>query len=161
MPHVAVELSIAAPPEAIWAAVIDVESYPDSMENVRSVQIVRETGPSTRTTAWSVHLKGSVLEWTEEERIDNDALRVSFQQVSGDFADFSGYWKVRSADAGRTSVVTLNVDFEIGIPLLADMLNPVAAAALRENSQQMLAALAQRLSIAERLDSAQRLTTAH
>jgi hypothetical protein len=41
--------------------------------------------------------------------------------------------------------VTLNVDFDIGIPLLADMLNPVASAALRENSQQMLAALEQRL----------------
>jgi ribosome-associated toxin RatA of RatAB toxin-antitoxin module len=145
MPHVEVELTIAAPPAAIWATVIDVESYPESMTEVRSVEIVEETGPGTRITAWSVHLKGSVLEWTEEERVDHEAMRVSFQQVSGDLADFSGYWKVRPADDGRSSSVTLNVDFDIGIPLLADMLNPVAAVALRENAQQMLAALEQRL----------------
>jgi ribosome-associated toxin RatA of RatAB toxin-antitoxin module len=145
MPHVEVELTIAAPPKAIWATVIDVESYPESMADVRSVEIVAETGPGTRTAAWSVHLKGSVLEWTEEERLDHDAMRVNFQQVSGDLAEFSGYWNVRSADDGRSSIVTLNVDFDIGIPLLADMLNPVAAAALRENSEQMLAAFEQRL----------------
>jgi len=148
MPHVEVELTIDAPPKAVWATVIDIESYPEAMEDVRSVGIVEETGPGTRTTAWSVRLKGSVLEWTEEERLDHDAMRVDFQQVSGDLANFCGYWKVRSADDGRSSIVTLNVDFDIGIPLLADMLNPVASAALRENSQQMLAALEQRLMTA-------------
>jgi len=30
------------------------------------------------------------------------------------------------------------VRFEIGMPMLADMLNPVAARALRDNSEQML-----------------------
>lgn len=37
------------------------------------------------------------------------------------------------------------MDFDIGILLLAQMLNPVAADALRENAAQMLAALEQRL----------------
>lgn len=43
------------------------------------------------------------------------------------------------------STVSLHVDFDIGIPLLAQMLNPVAADALRENAAQMLAALERRL----------------
>jgi ribosome-associated toxin RatA of RatAB toxin-antitoxin module len=148
MPHVEVELTIATPPEVSWAAVIDVESYPESMENVRSVEIVGETDSGTRTTAWSVNLKGSVLEWAEEEWLDHEAMRFNFRQVSGDLADFSGYWGVRPADDGRSSIVTLDVDFDIGIPLLAGMLNPVASAALRDNSQQMLAALEQRLTAA-------------
>ncbi|MDI5964491.1 type II toxin-antitoxin system RatA family toxin [Streptantibioticus silvisoli] len=144
MPHVEVELRIAAPVADSWAAVMDVESYPHVMDNVRAVRITATTAPDTRTTAWSVDLKGSVLEWTESERLDHAAMRFDFHQLSGDLTDFSGYWGVRHGDDGG-SVVTLSVDFEIGIPLLADMLNPVAAKALRDNAHQMLTALEQRL----------------
>ncbi|UNO38555.1 SRPBCC family protein [Streptomyces sp. MST-110588] len=149
MPRVEVELHIAAPPAQSWDAVVDVESYSQCMDSVQSVKIVEQTGPDTRSTAWSVHLKGSVLEWVEAERIDHEARRFDFHQLSGDLAHFVGHWAVRPADGGG-SLVSLHVEFEIGIPLLAEMLNPVAATALRENAQQMLAALEQRLTAAER-----------
>ena len=41
----------------------------------------------------------------------------------------------------RGSLVTLHVDFDIGIPLLADMLNPIARTALEDNAVLMLRAL--------------------
>lgn len=50
-----------------------------------------------------------------------------------------------AAEPSGGSTVSLHVDFDIGIPLLAEMLNPVAADALRESAAQMLAALEQRL----------------
>ncbi|MFD9811957.1 type II toxin-antitoxin system RatA family toxin [Streptomyces sp. NPDC059080] len=145
MPRVEVELHIAAPPDRSWAAVVDVESYPACMENVRSLTVVARNGPRERTTAWSVHLKGSVLEWTEAERIDEEARRFDFHQVSGDLAHFVGHWAIRPAEDGG-SLVSLHVEFDIGIPLLAEMLNPVAATALRENAEQMLTALERRLT---------------
>ncbi|KJY43423.1 hypothetical protein VR41_03385 [Streptomyces sp. NRRL B-1568] len=145
MPRVEVELYIAAPPAQSWAAVVDVESYPECMDSVQSVKVVEQNGPQERTTAWSVHLKGSVLEWVEAERIDDEARRFDFHQVSGDLAHFVGHWAVRPADDGG-SLVSLDVEFDIGIPLLAEMLNPVAATALRENAEQMLTALERRLT---------------
>ncbi|MDA5279766.1 MULTISPECIES: SRPBCC family protein [unclassified Streptomyces] len=144
MPLVQVEIPIAARPEDSWNAVIDVESYSSCMDSVQSVTIVDRTGPDERTTAWSVHLKGSVLEWVEAERLDHAARRFDFHQVSGDLAHFVGHWAVRPSEDGG-SHVSLTVEFEIGIPLLADMLNPVAATALRENAEQMLQALERRL----------------
>jgi len=150
MPSVEVELHIPSPASECWAAVVDVENYALTMDSVQSVTIIEQTGPQTRSTAWSVRLKGAVLEWVEAERIDHRALRFDFHQLSGDLAHFTGHWAVRPADGDSgSSLVSLNVEFEIGIPLLAEMLNPVAAKALRENAQQMLAALGQRLATAD------------
>ncbi|MCQ4042595.1 type II toxin-antitoxin system RatA family toxin [Streptantibioticus rubrisoli] len=145
MPRVEVDLPIAAEPEQSWAAVVDVESYPECMANVQSVKIVDQDGPDRRSTAWSVHLKGSVLEWVEAETLDHAAHRFDFHQLSGDLAYFVGHWAVRPGPAGG-SVVSLHVEFDIGIPLLADMLNPVATAALQDNARQMLDALDRRLT---------------
>ncbi|MGY5128287.1 type II toxin-antitoxin system RatA family toxin [Streptomyces nigrescens] len=145
MPLVHVEIHIAAPPEDSWNAVVDVESYPACMDSVQSVTVVERSGEDRRTTAWSVHLKGSVLEWVEAEQLDHAARRFDFHQVSGDLAHFIGHWAVQPCDDGG-SLVSLTVEFEIGIPLLAEMLNPVAATALRDNAQQMLHALERRLT---------------
>ncbi len=145
MPRVEVDLHIAAEPQQSWAAVVDVESYPQCMDNVQSVKVIEQDGPDRRTTAWSVQLKGAVLEWVEAERLDHRARRFDFHQLSGDLGHFVGHWAVRAGPEGG-SVVTLHVEFEIGIPLLAEMLDPVATAALRDNARQMLSALDQRLT---------------
>jgi ribosome-associated toxin RatA of RatAB toxin-antitoxin module len=144
MPRVEVDLPIAAAPEDAWAVVVDVLGYPDCMESVDSVEIVEQPDERHRTTAWSVRLKGSVLRWVETEVIDHAARRFDFEQISGDLGAFVGHWAVAGAPGGG-STVELHVDFDIGIPLLAEMLNPVAAEALRENAAQMLGSLERRL----------------
>ncbi|MEU2685697.1 SRPBCC family protein [Streptomyces hygroscopicus] len=147
MPHVKVNLPIKAPAADAWEAVTRLEDYATYMEVVESVTVLGETETGTRTSAWSVLLKGSVLEWVEEDELDEENRVMSFSQVSGDLDKFLGYWRVDDAGDG-TSVVTFSADFEIGIPLLADMLNPVATRALRENSEHMLRAIEQRLTVA-------------
>jgi ribosome-associated toxin RatA of RatAB toxin-antitoxin module len=118
-----------------WSAVKDIEAYPRFMENVRSVEVVSDSD-GTRVSKWSTLLKGSILEWTEAETMDDAAGRIEFHQLDGDLDVFAGYWQV-TPDPGGV-LVELSVDFEIGIPLLADMLNPVAARALKQNSESML-----------------------
>jgi ribosome-associated toxin RatA of RatAB toxin-antitoxin module len=115
------------------------------MENVRSVKITDDADRASRVSAWSVFLKGSILEWTESDQIDDDQQRIDFHQVDGDLEHFAGYWQVLGCDDDpQACEVVLYVDFEIGIPLLADMLNPVAKTALEENSTKMLRGLEQR-----------------
>ncbi|GAB2963056.1 MULTISPECIES: type II toxin-antitoxin system RatA family toxin [Streptomyces] len=145
MPHVEVNLPIKAPAAEAWAAVTRLEDYAAYMENVESVTVIGETDTGARTSEWSVLLKGSVLEWIESDTLDHDARVMSFDQVSGDLDVFNGYWRVEDTGDG-TSVVTFVVDFEIGIPLLADMLNPVATKALRENAEHMLHAIERRIT---------------
>lgn len=137
MPDVALDLEIRAPVERVWEVVIDVERYPAQMESVRWVRIEDVASPEVRRVAWSVLLKGSILEWAEEERIDHDARHVTFTQVSGDLEVFEGRWDVEEREPGLVRV-TFDVTFEIGIPLLAEMLNPVAQRSLRDNLTDML-----------------------
>ncbi|MFD3677098.1 type II toxin-antitoxin system RatA family toxin [Streptomyces sp. NPDC058613] len=146
MPHVEVNLPIKAPAADAWRAVTRLEDYADYMENVESVTVLGASESGARTSEWSVLLKGSVLEWVEEDELDEANRVMSFSQTSGDLDEFTGYWRVDDRGDG-TSVVVFSVDFEIGIPLLADMLNPVAAKALRENSEHMLRAIERRITV--------------
>lgn len=137
MPEVSIDLKIRASIDRVWDTVIDVARYQDSMDTVRSVRIVESAGPSNRTTAWSVLLKGSVLEWEEEERLDHQNHTISFNQLRGDLDHFDGLWSLEPLGLQLTRVA-FDVSFEIGIPMLADMLNPVAKRSLQENCTEML-----------------------
>jgi ribosome-associated toxin RatA of RatAB toxin-antitoxin module len=137
MPEVSLTLEIAAPIRQVWTAVTNVGRYAESMVCVRSAEIVEQFGPQRRRTAFSVTLKGSILEWQELEQLDHERHVVDFDQVSGDLERFSGAWRL-TGTGPESCLVTLGVSFEIGIPLLADMLNPVAQRALRDNCTDML-----------------------
>lgn len=137
MPDIELDLCISAPIERVWSAIIDIERYPATMRNVRSTAVLAWNGPNERRCAWSVSLKGAILEWEERESFDHDRYVVRFEQLSGDMEIFHGHWALASTTDGLTRV-TLHVTFEIGIPLLADMLNPVAQRSLHENCTEML-----------------------
>lgn len=137
MPTVTLDVEIQATVDRVWAAVVDIERYPEVMSCVRWTKVVSFDEPTTRHSAWSIVLKGSILEWEENEHIDHEARVMRFTQISGDMEVFVGSWTVTEVSAERT-LVELVMEFEIGIPLLADMLNPVAVRSLRGNCQDML-----------------------
>ena len=101
--------------------------------------MIEVEGGEHRESSWEVLLKGSLLRWRERETVDRPGMRIDFKQLEGDLDRFDGHWLVEPAEGG--SDVELHVEFEIGIPLLAEMLNPVAARALRDNSADMLSSL--------------------
>jgi ribosome-associated toxin RatA of RatAB toxin-antitoxin module len=144
MPTVSVDMEIAAPADRVWHVVTRVERYPDSMSSVQWVRILAEDG-CRRRSAWSIVLKGAVLRWEEAEHLRHDARVMEFRQLSGDMELFQGAWRLTPLGECRTGVV-LSIDFEIGIPLLAEMLNPVAERSLRENCAEMLRGIETSLS---------------
>lgn len=129
------------PAPMVWEVLLDCEAFPSYMTEVRSVRLLSDDG-KRRVGRWSVLLKGSELEWEEEEFVDHERRRIDFRQLEGDLDYFTGYWQVTETPEG--TVVELNVDFDIGIPLMAEMLNPVAARALEENSRAILGQLGAR-----------------
>lgn len=137
MPEVKIDMVIQAPIERVWETVVDIERYQDSMDTVRSVRVVDGDGERRRRAAWSVLLKGSILEWEEEEHLNQEGHTVVFKQIRGDLDHFDGHWALEALGPDQTKVV-FEVEFEIGIPMLADMLNPVAQRSLQENCTEML-----------------------
>jgi ribosome-associated toxin RatA of RatAB toxin-antitoxin module len=139
MPTVEVIETIAAPIDEVWRVVCDVEKYPEIMDCVLDVQVL-EKGAEWSICGWSVRLKGSILNWTEFEQRDRERYRVTYRQMEGDLERFDGHWQF-VALAERLTRASLHVEFEIGIPMLREMLDPVATRALEENSRLMLRSL--------------------
>ncbi|MGC1983922.1 MAG: SRPBCC family protein, partial [Candidatus Cybelea sp.] len=79
------------------------------------------------------------IEWTEDDRFDDAALRIDYRLIEGDLDKFEGAWTFENRD-GRTQVV-LGVDFDFGVPTLAELIGPTLERKVRENSEMMLAAL--------------------
>jgi ribosome-associated toxin RatA of RatAB toxin-antitoxin module len=143
MPLVEVYEHVSAPLKAVWDAINDVESHPRLMPPVESVEVL-ERAEDHRLVVWQVDLKGCVMRWVEREEIDADRWRIDYRQVEGELAMFEGHWQLEPTAEDRT-LVTLVVRFDTGMPMLAEMLDPIAERAIRENAEIMLRSLSSHL----------------
>ncbi len=91
-------------------------------------------------TRWKTLVEDAPIEWTEEDLFDDDALRVDYRLIEGDLDTFEGAWTFVADGANRT-VVTLGVEYDFGVPTLAELIGPTLHRKVRENSEMMLAAL--------------------
>lgn len=137
MPELSIRVRTSAPVDRVWMVLKGIDSFPSFMEHVLEVAVVSHSPCDTRTSAWRVMLEGAVLEWTQLEKIDEDGHTIAFTQVTGDLSALSGVWSVED-DGDGGARIACDLSFEIGLPLLADVLNPVAVRALEENFQRML-----------------------
>ena len=117
--------------EEVYAALADFERYPDLADAVRSV-VVTSIGDDVTRSRWEVAFRAGLLRWTEEDRFDRAALRIDFQQTEGDVAVFDGSWRCSATDTGAR--ISFGARLDMGIPSLADALEPIAARALIDNT---------------------------
>ncbi|MET7615516.1 SRPBCC family protein [Streptomyces sp. NPDC005408] len=122
----------AGTPDQVWKVLLDCEAFPSYMEGVNEVTITGEED-GRRTSSWVVELKGSEMEWDQEDVIHPDLRRLEFRQTDGDLAHYEGYWQVVEGSDGVG--LELNVEFDIGLPMVAEMIHPAVAKAL-EGYQQ-------------------------
>lgn len=147
MPDVSLDLDVHAPADTVWEAVLDIERYPQLMTNVVAVRIEEWEEETIRRSEWAMIIKGATLVWRDREWIDHAERSVRFEQVSGDLERFEGSWVLTERAPGVIHV-QLRIAFEIGVPLLADMLNPVAKRALYDNCLEMLEGVQARSAVA-------------
>ncbi|MFV8160996.1 type II toxin-antitoxin system RatA family toxin [Mycobacterium sp. 134] len=129
----------AITPAAAFDRIQDFESYPRYTEAVVSVDI-EDNDPHAVISVWTVRFRKGLLRWTERDDIRRDVATIDFCQVSGDFKTFQGSWRVREEEQGAT-IVYFTAEFDLGMPSLAELLDPIAAAALAENIELILGGL--------------------
>jgi ribosome-associated toxin RatA of RatAB toxin-antitoxin module len=153
MRHIDVQIHAAGLNAAdVYARLCDFERYTEFACAVKSVRVTA-AGNGTTTSRWEVLFRTGILRWTEEDRFDADARTIHFRQTEGDIDYFSGTWVVRE-DTNGNSVVQFSADFDLGIPTLASILEPIAERALRDNIQQIGAGLLRAASTADRAAAA-------
>jgi ribosome-associated toxin RatA of RatAB toxin-antitoxin module len=114
----------------VYATLADFERYPELSDAVRSVAIT-EVSDNVTVSRWEVTFRAGLLRWTEEDTFDPDALSITFRQLDGDIAVFDGSW--RCSDAAQGSEIVFAARLDMGIPSLADALEPIAARTLTDN----------------------------
>jgi ribosome-associated toxin RatA of RatAB toxin-antitoxin module len=125
-------------PDDAFERVADFEHYPQVCETVLSVTQEHLDGERTRST-WEVQFRDGVMEWTEEDHLDRRARTIAFTQTVGDFEHFSGRWAIRPEGSG--SVIEFRAEFDLGVPSLGNLLEPIAERSLRENVAAILRSL--------------------
>ena len=118
------------PASDVYATVADFERYPDLSDAVRSVAVT-EVSENLTVSSWEVTFRAGLLRWTEEDTFDPGALSITFRQLEGDAALFDGSWQC--ADAAQGSEIVFAARLDMGIPSLADALEPIAARTLIDN----------------------------
>src|SRR5262245_16094065 len=125
----------AGTPEQVWKVLLDCEAFADLLEGVNEVTIGEQDG-DRRLSSWIVELKGSEMEWDQEDILDHAQLRWDFRQTDGDLAQYEGYWQVLEDGAGVA--LELKVEFDVGLPMVADMIHPAVAKALEGYQQEIV-----------------------
>ena len=116
--------------EQIYATLCDFERYPELSPAVRQVTIdLTEEGQVT--SSWETNFREGILRWQEQDFFDAAAATIVFQQTQGDIDHFSGKWEVSALNGG--GLILFDARFDMGIPSLSNIIDPIAEQALREN----------------------------
>jgi hypothetical protein len=129
----------------VYATLADFERYPELCDAVRSVAIIERSGSRT-VSRWEVTFRAGLLRWTEEDTFDPAALSITFRQLDGDIAVFEGSWQCldrqgldrqgldrQGADTADGTEIVFGARLDMGIPSLADALEPIAVRTLVDN----------------------------
>jgi ribosome-associated toxin RatA of RatAB toxin-antitoxin module len=138
VPHVTVSILIDAPAALVYELAKDQERFPQFMPDVESVTVT-ERHADRVLTRWKTLIEDAPIEWLEEDRFDDAALRIDYKLLEGDLDTFEGAWTFEAGPAG--TLVALGVTYDFGVPTLAELIGPTLEKKVRENAEMMLSAL--------------------
>ena len=138
MPFVECEIIVNAPARDVYELAKEQERFPEFMPDVETVTVL-ERHSDYIVTRWKTLVEDAPIEWTEEDRFDDAAVRIDYKLIEGDLDTFEGAWTFEERDG--CTVVKLSVEYDFGVPTLAELIGPTLAKKVRENSDMMLLAL--------------------
>lgn len=122
----------------VYDTLADFSRYPKFSPAVHRVTVT-EVGDAVSRSEWEVAFRAGILKWVEEDTFDRAARRIDFRQLDGDIALFEGSWTCSDTDDGASITFTARLD--MGIPTLADALEPIAVRTLVDNTVAIVSGL--------------------
>ncbi|MFG1883838.1 type II toxin-antitoxin system RatA family toxin [Micromonospora sp. NPDC049102] len=123
----------------VFDQLVDFERYPQLVDVVQAVTVQTPAGERRVVSSWEVLFRNGILAWTEADELDRDRLSIEFDQIDGDFDEFSGAWTLRQDPDGVA--MTFVASFDFGVPSLASIIDPVAERVLTETIHHVLRGL--------------------
>lgn len=136
MPDVTIDALVPTTTAAgVYRKLRDFGAYPRYTDAVREVRVLPVDDHNVEAR-WSVNFRNGVLCWTERDTFDDANQTIAFSQTDGDFHRFDGSWSVSPDDSGVR--VRFACTFDLGMPSLAAIVNPIACEALTESIQLIM-----------------------
>jgi ribosome-associated toxin RatA of RatAB toxin-antitoxin module len=126
-------------PQRAYDLIRDFARYPELSDVVEEVVVNPPGADGSVISEWLVRFRKGMLKWTERDVFEPGRRVIRFVQLSGDFDVFEGQWRVEERAGG--SEICLDASFDLGIPTLADLLDPVAEASFRANILRILSGI--------------------
>lgn len=142
MSYVESSILIKGDRSKVYELAKEMEKYSSYMPDVQSVKVIKRDGNKT-VTDWTTSVEGTPICWKEEDIFDDQAKRIDYKLIEGDLDKFEGMWKFEETEEGTK--VTLTVDFDFGMPTLAELLGPILEEKVKENSAMMLKAVKEKI----------------
>ncbi len=132
--------------EDVYSLAKQIEAFPEFMPDVKSVKILEKSEDGCRTVSeWVGIVKEfkTTLKWVEEDIWNDTDHTCTFSLVKGDYGKYSGEWKF--TDIGGATRWDSVIDFEYDIPLIGPLIKGIIVNKMRENVENMLAALKRKI----------------
>ncbi|MGC9379414.1 aromatase/cyclase [Streptomyces sp. MH13] len=139
-------------PTDVYRRITDFRRYPEYSDTFREVHVEPPLPDGTTVSDWTVEFRGGLMRWRERDTYSPETCSLAFEQLSGDFQTFEGSWRCEPGDGG--TLVVFTAAFDLGIPSLAEILDPVAESTVRTNITRVLRGLADAEVIDERAAAA-------
>jgi len=116
--------------DAAYDRIRHFERYPYLVDEVRSVVVHADDSSGPVASDWEVYFHNGPLRWSEVDYFQAQQRKIIFEQTTGDFDVFRGWWTVEPFDTGCE--VIFNTTFDFGIPSLAGIFEPIVTKVLKE-----------------------------
>jgi uncharacterized membrane protein len=140
MPTVQTTVWIDAPLERVYAIAKDNRSFPEFMDDVRSLTVIKEDGPLV-VSDWVgvVTAFRREVRWRQEDRWDDEARTCAFRQLQGDYDKLEGEWRFTEERGGTR--FSSSLEYEYKVPGLGALVNRVIHAIVVKNMEGVLGAI--------------------
>lgn len=119
-------LQVVAPsvgPAEAYRQISDFARYPELSETFREVRVSPLSSDGSQPSDWSIDFRNGLMRWQQRTTLTPERQGIAFEQVVGDFGSFRGGWRI-DAD-GKGSCLRYSAEFDLGVPSLAEILDPV------------------------------------
>lgn len=143
MPSVDSRIEINAPLEHVYAIAKDNSSFPEFMDDVKSLIIV-ETDGNRIVSDWVGLIPQFMLKvrWRQEDIWDDAAHTCHFTQLDGDYDSMSGVWTF--SESGGKTIFESHLDYEYNVPTLGALVKKVIHNIVIKNMDNVLLAIKNR-----------------
>ncbi len=140
MPTVETTVLIHAPLDKVYAIAKDNRSFPEFMDDVKSLTIVEEDGARV-VSDWVgvVPTFGLKVRWTQEDIWDDAAHSCVFKQLKGDYDALDGNWQFVSEGEGTRFNSVVNYEYKV--PGLGPLVGKVIHNIVIKNMEGVLGAI--------------------